>query len=145
VVFSRIGVRSLQLDHVEDINKVLPSMKCFISTPTESHLCNIPFYFALNSIREREREREPQFINERFSVTNLRDSLFFYRSFSGKWMDNHETTHWSEGLAPIIFAINTRTTATTKKMPYQLVFGQDPRADYHYWANSIGERFMMLL
>ena len=48
-------------------------------------------------------------------------------------MDNHETTYWSEGLPPIIFAINTRTTATTKKTPYQLVFGQDPRADYHYW------------
>ena len=48
-------------------------------------------------------------------------------------MDNHKTTHWSQGLSPVIFAINTRTTATTKKTPYQLVFGQDPRADYHYW------------
>ena len=48
-------------------------------------------------------------------------------------MDNHETAHWSEGLPPVIFAINTRTTATTKKTPYQLVFGQDPRANYHYW------------
>ena len=48
-------------------------------------------------------------------------------------MDDHGTTHWSEGLAPVIFAINTRTTATTKKTPFQLVFGQDPRADSHYW------------
>lgn len=48
-------------------------------------------------------------------------------------MDDHKTTHWSEGLPPIIFAINTRTTATTEKTPYQLVFGQDPRANYHYW------------
>ena len=48
-------------------------------------------------------------------------------------MDNHETAHWSEGLPPVIFAINTRTTATAKKTPYQLVFGQDPRADYHHW------------
>ena len=48
-------------------------------------------------------------------------------------MDDHETTHWSKGLPSVIFSINTRTTATTKRTPFQLVFGQDPRTDYHHW------------
>jgi len=48
-------------------------------------------------------------------------------------MDDHLTHHWSEGLSSVIFAINTRTSHITKKTPYQLVFGQEPRADYHYW------------
>ena len=74
-----------------------------------------------------------QFINVRFSRTNFRGYLFFSRSFSGKSIDNHETTHWSEGLPPIIFLINPHTTATTQKTPNQFVFGHDPRADYHYW------------
>ena len=56
----------------------------------------------------------------------------------GKWMEDHSTDHWSDGLAPVIFSINTRTTCTTKKTPYQLVFGQDIRADRHHW-NSIHE------
>ena len=56
----------------------------------------------------------------------------------GKWMEDHSTDHWADGLAPVIFSINTRTTSTTKKTPYQLVFGQDIRADRHYW-NSIYE------
>ena len=54
-------------------------------------------------------------------------------SNAGKWMDDHATTHWSEGLQPVIFSINTRTTYITKKTPYELVFGQDPRADSHHW------------
>lgn len=53
--------------------------------------------------------------------------------FQGKWMDDHQTNHWSEGLGPTIFSINTRTTYTTTKTPYQLVFGQDPRSDSHHW------------
>jgi hypothetical protein len=49
-------------------------------------------------------------------------------------MDDHSTHHWSEGLSPVIFAINTRTTHTTKKTPFELVFGQQPRSDMHYWT-----------
>ncbi|CAF0929793.1 unnamed protein product [Adineta ricciae] len=56
----------------------------------------------------------------------------------GKWMEDHSTDHWSDGLPPVIFSINTRTTCTTKKTPYQLVFGQDIRAGRHHW-NSIHE------
>ena len=48
-------------------------------------------------------------------------------------MDDHQTTHWSEGLGATIFSINTRTTFTTKKSPFQLVFGQEPRSDSHHW------------
>jgi hypothetical protein len=59
----------------------------------------------------------------------------FYFLFQGKWMDDHSTHHWSEGLAPVIHAINTRTTHTTKKSPYQLVFGQQPRTNIHYWKS----------
>lgn len=55
--------------------------------------------------------------------------------FEGKWMDDHQTTHWSEGLGPTIFSINTRTTCTTKSTPYQLVFGQNLRSDLHYWRS----------
>ena len=56
----------------------------------------------------------------------------------GKWMEDHSTDHWSDGLLPVIFSINMRTTCTTKKTPYQLVFGQDLRAGQHHW-NSIHE------
>lgn len=48
-------------------------------------------------------------------------------------MEDHESTHWSLGLPSVIFRINTRTTHTTRKTPYQLVFGQNPRTNTHYW------------
>ena len=48
-------------------------------------------------------------------------------------MEDHSTNHWAEGLPSVIFSINTRTTFTTKTTPYQLVFGQDARANRHYW------------
>lgn len=41
-------------------------------------------------------------------------------------MDDHGSSRWSEGISPVIFAINTRSTCTTKKSPYEMVFGQDP-------------------
>jgi hypothetical protein len=55
--------------------------------------------------------------------------------FEGKWMEDQSTNHWTEGLASVIFSINTRTTFSTKKTPYQLVFGQDTRANKHYWES----------
>lgn len=48
-------------------------------------------------------------------------------------MDDHSTHHWSQGLPSVIYAINNRTTHTTKKTPYQLVFGQEPKTDMVYW------------
>ena len=50
-------------------------------------------------------------------------------------MDAHSSNHWSLGLASVIFHINTRTTHTTKKTPYQLVFGQHPRTNVQYWKH----------
>lgn len=50
-------------------------------------------------------------------------------------MDDHSTNHWSEGLSSVIFAINTRMSHITKKTPYQLVFGQEPRANIHHWKS----------
>ena len=50
----------------------------------------------------------------------------------GKWMDDHSSNHWSLGLLSVNFHINTRTTHTTKKTPYQLVFGQHPRTNVQY-------------
>ena len=61
-------------------------------------------------------------------------NLIFIRLISiGKWMENKASTHWSEGIQPVIFSINTRTSYITKKTPFQLVFSQDPRADCHQW------------
>jgi hypothetical protein len=48
-------------------------------------------------------------------------------------MEDHSTHHWSEGLSSVIYAINTRTTHTTKKTPYHLVFGRELKTDKHYW------------
>ena len=35
---------------------------------------------------------------------------------------------WSEGLKHVIFSMNTSTSATTTKTPYEVVFGQPPRS-----------------
>ena len=53
----------------------------------------------------------------------------------GKWMDDKSTNHWSEGLSTVIYQINTRTTHTTKKTPYELAFGQKPKSNFHYWKS----------
>lgn len=50
-------------------------------------------------------------------------------------MEDHSTNHWAEGLASVIFSINTRTAFSTKKTPYELVFGQDIRTNNHYWES----------
>ena len=55
--------------------------------------------------------------------------------FIGKWMEDHKTHHWAEGLPSVIFSINNRTSFSTKKTPYELVFGQDARANSHYWKS----------
>ncbi|CAF1407977.1 unnamed protein product [Rotaria sordida] len=50
-------------------------------------------------------------------------------------MEDHLTHPWTAGLPSVIFFINTRTTHTTKKASYQLIFGQDPRTNNHYWES----------
>jgi hypothetical protein len=47
-------------------------------------------------------------------------------------MDDRSTHHWFEGLSTVIYAINNRTTHITKKTPYQLVFGQEPKTNMFY-------------
>jgi hypothetical protein len=36
--------------------------------------------------------------------------------FKGKWMEDHSTNHWADGLSSVIFSINTRITHTTKNI-----------------------------
>ncbi|CAF1690116.1 unnamed protein product, partial [Adineta ricciae] len=45
----------------------------------------------------------------------------------------NQSTGWSKGLGPVTHAINTSTTHTTKKTPYEVVFGQLPRSDFEMW------------
>ncbi|CAF1480750.1 unnamed protein product [Didymodactylos carnosus] len=51
----------------------------------------------------------------------------------GKWLQTNNTTHWSEGLLPVVYGINTRTCDTTKATPYEIMFGQHPRGDSEFW------------
>ncbi|KAK7091747.1 hypothetical protein V1264_009390 [Littorina saxatilis] len=50
----------------------------------------------------------------------------------GKWMDEHGTD-WSRGLKFVVHAINTSVSSTTGTTPFELVFGQKPRADQALW------------
>ena len=51
----------------------------------------------------------------------------------GKWMDENGT-EWSKGLKFVVHAINTSVSSTTGTSPYQVVFGQHPRADQSRWS-----------
>ncbi|CAF1363369.1 unnamed protein product [Adineta steineri] len=51
----------------------------------------------------------------------------------GKWMSVHNSTHWSDGLLPTTYGINTRFSVVTKLTPYQVMFGQEPRCDSIFW------------
>ncbi|CAF1109850.1 unnamed protein product [Rotaria sordida] len=53
-------------------------------------------------------------------------------------MEDHLTHPWAASLPSVIFFINTRTTRTTKKASDQLVFGQGPRTNNHYWESLHG-------
>ncbi|CAF4566871.1 unnamed protein product, partial [Didymodactylos carnosus] len=50
-----------------------------------------------------------------------------------KWMTQNDTTHWSEGLLPVVYGINTRMSSTIKTSPYQVMFGQAPRLESDFW------------
>ncbi|CAF4697586.1 unnamed protein product, partial [Didymodactylos carnosus] len=51
----------------------------------------------------------------------------------GKWMSDENSSHWSEGLLPVVYGINTRMSSTTKCTPYEVMFGQRPRSDQEFW------------
>src|SRR6185503_1161946 len=46
-----------------------------------------------------------------------------------KWMQKNRSTLWSQGLEHIVYAMNTSYCRVTKFTPYELVFGQKPRAN----------------
>ncbi|CAF4559389.1 unnamed protein product, partial [Didymodactylos carnosus] len=51
----------------------------------------------------------------------------------GKWLDTNHSTHWSDGLLPVAYGINTRVSSTTKTTPYETMFGQQPRSNSDFW------------
>ncbi|CAF1540569.1 unnamed protein product, partial [Didymodactylos carnosus] len=50
-----------------------------------------------------------------------------------KWLDRNHSTHWSDGLLPVVYGINTRVSSTTKTTPYETMFGQQPRSNSDFW------------
>ncbi|CAF3830042.1 unnamed protein product [Rotaria sp. Silwood1] len=53
----------------------------------------------------------------------------------GKWLDSNHTSDWPAGLGPVMFSINTSVACSTKKTPYEVAFGQQPRIDDHIWKS----------
>ncbi|CAF1157431.1 unnamed protein product [Didymodactylos carnosus] len=51
----------------------------------------------------------------------------------GKFLDSNQTADWPDGLDPVMLAINTSIAKTTKKTPFEMVFGQQPRSDEDFW------------
>jgi hypothetical protein len=76
-------------------------------------------------IRGRPRHPQSQGCIERANGV-LCDAL-------GKWMLMHGSSHWSDGLLPVVYGINTRLSVVTKTTPYQVMFGQEPRSDSDFW------------
>ena len=72
-------------------------------------------------IRDRPRHPQSQGCIERANRV-LCDAL-------GKWIDSTKSSHWSEGLLPMVYGINTRLSSVTKTTPYHVMFEQPPRAD----------------
>lgn len=76
-------------------------------------------------IRGRPRHPQSQGCIERANAV-LCDAL-------GKWMNTNNSNHWSEGLLPVVYGINTRRSSVTKSSPYHVMFGQAPRSDSDFW------------
>jgi len=72
-------------------------------------------------IRGRPRHPQSQGLIERGNSV-LKSKL-------SKWMQRNRSTLWSQGLDYVIYAINTSYCRVTRYMPYELVFGQKPRAN----------------
>ncbi|CAF1580909.1 unnamed protein product, partial [Didymodactylos carnosus] len=51
----------------------------------------------------------------------------------GKWLTTTNSLHWSEGLAPVVYGINTRVASATKCTPHEVMFGQKPRCNQELW------------
>ncbi|CAF1233971.1 unnamed protein product [Didymodactylos carnosus] len=50
----------------------------------------------------------------------------------GKWMADEDSVHWTEGLLPVVYGINTRMSSVTKTTLYEVLFGQKPRSDVEF-------------
>ncbi|CAF1433673.1 unnamed protein product [Didymodactylos carnosus] len=50
-----------------------------------------------------------------------------------KWMADEDSVHWTEGLLPVVYGINTRVSSVTESTPYEVLFGQKPRSDVEFW------------
>ncbi|CAF4327003.1 unnamed protein product, partial [Didymodactylos carnosus] len=81
---------------------------------------------SMSFIRGRPRHPQSQGAIERANGV-LTDAL-------GKWMFSNQTDHWSEGLMPVVYGINTRVSQTTKVTADEVVFGQKARCDSDYWC-----------
>ncbi|CAF1494586.1 unnamed protein product [Didymodactylos carnosus] len=81
--------------------------------------------FNLCFVRGRSRHPQNQGCVERANGV-LCDAL-------GKWMLENDSSHWSDGLLPVVYGINTRVSSTTKSTPYEVMFGQSPRSDSEFW------------
>jgi transposase InsO family protein len=57
----------------------------------------------------------------------------------GKFMEDQNTTSWTKCLLPALYSMNTSLARGVQMAPYEVVFGQKPRADYELWK-LIGEQ-----
>ncbi|CAF1243577.1 unnamed protein product [Didymodactylos carnosus] len=76
-------------------------------------------------IRGRRRYPQSQGLVERGNGVFC-DSL-------GKWMSSTNSEHWSDGLLPVVYGINTRVACGIKCTPYEVIFGQKPHSDSDFW------------
>ncbi|CAF1176410.1 unnamed protein product [Rotaria sordida] len=51
----------------------------------------------------------------------------------GKWLETNESRDWPSGLGPVMLAISSCRSQSTKKTPYEMVFGQRVRSDHDFW------------
>ncbi|CAF4522228.1 unnamed protein product [Rotaria magnacalcarata] len=51
----------------------------------------------------------------------------------GKWLETNKTLDWPNGLGPVMLAMNNSISQSTKKTPYEMVFGQSIRHDHEFW------------
>ncbi|CAF4652852.1 unnamed protein product [Rotaria sp. Silwood2] len=57
----------------------------------------------------------------------------FVQKMLGKWLETNESRDWPTGLGPVMLAINNCRSQSTKKTPYEMVFGQRARSDHDFW------------
>lgn len=73
----------------------------------------------------RPRHPQSQGLVERGNAT-LCDIL-------GKFMHDRDTNEWSSCLAPVVYSMNTSLARGINHTPFELVFGQKPRANLSLW------------